>query len=1078
MSNAGFAAAFCPSEFSDLCAWVRRFAALGPVFRSWVALGCIECRCVRPMLANTDAYTAAANDAFAGFVEALLPDGCFCSDFTEQYLGVQVTFAEAIARSAANGTRLDHMQRIFGLATFIFTRPVLRSVLSARDIAWDVVVIDCFTRVVRLMEKDPTGKLFARCNWAETAQNHLILLEVGLDTAGPRVQNIFDSFSVLFARVEAIKKLALLTPGERGDLVGIHWFMLWASRIAQKFAVAKTVVRGETLFSLFSRFIVEHFIRDQFDCDKSASLFQRSLFQTALFTPLLSSHLLLAAVLGQHREGLPEFLGVYLSDSISVDDLVSFLGLLPLRWIAFCHMAMVKTVPIASRGTRKLAKLFMAEEAIGATFVPMFSLVQTSFGLLTEKNIFVSAMAHTYGLFEAHGDVASTVKQRFVFFFSLATLITDRLCSAKDFVQIARKTIECQLFLKPASIDQFVVQPGEIDLNEFADCIKTSKGNLWKLKDQKMCHPFYPWLNANQAMNHLLRYQQKFPDVLSPFPEIHPTEHFLEFRKTLSNPLLLALMFDILQDCTVVPELMSIETVHIILNFLLISSRENNCHDRMELESVGIASFPEFTNRIQTLTFSKVMWTPFELKYANLPPVSFVDLICRFGNLGMNCLVAMNIGYQVVEPEGKPDRRSRGRLLREQISQDFRERHASFEFDADPLDDEETTDRCNVCNQPPADDDVLCFPAAIFGLPVLDSPHFHGSCSFRICAHLVHEGCVHLSDGQVFRCPVDRLRRSLLLPKIDGIGLGEPSEKVCRLLRNFRISVTSMIGKGYDFEALIDTLTVTVVSFELRLRSLPNCLESKRNWFLIRNLFLIMWHFRHTFKLKCFNNEPELHRNFIARVIASEDPLNDFVKVASAVAQRLHGKQLLIFLRFAAIFGQLGLSESSDGLNWTELLTIPALSAKFGVEALEGIELECYGLMKLPNQFIDLMLPPFDLQIDDYREQVALCLVTGKTVSMERTGSSHLALVSHMDSEVKLDVTFILMLTGPFASGSFIVVKQTNSIRPVPGIYVDERGDDDIGFRRGALLCLNAERLEQYGDMLLSGGWTDFDTPL
>jgi hypothetical protein len=38
-----------------------------------------------------------------------------------------------------------------------------------------------------------------------------------------------------------------------------------------------------------------------------------------------------------------------------------------------------------------------------------------------------------------------------------------------------------------------------------------------------------------------------------------------------------------------------------------------------------------------------------------------------------------------------------------------------------------------------------------------------------------------------------------------------------------------------------------------------------------------------------------------------------------------------------------------------------------------------------------------------------------------------------MDSEVKLDVTFILMLTGPSASGSSIVVKQTNSIRPVPG---------------------------------------------
>jgi hypothetical protein len=127
--------------------------------------------------------------------------------------------------------------------------------------------------------------------------------------------------------------------------------------------------------------------------------------------------------------------------------------------------------------------------------------------------------------------------------------------------------------------------------------------------------------------------------VLSSFQGIYPTEHFLEFRTTLSNPLLLVLMYDVLKDYTTLPKLMSIETFHIILNFLLILSRENGCHDRRELDSIEIA------NHIQALTFSEMMWTLFELQYAHLPPVSFVDLICRFGNLGVNCLVAMNIGY-------------------------------------------------------------------------------------------------------------------------------------------------------------------------------------------------------------------------------------------------------------------------------------------------------------------------------------------------------------------------------------------------------------------------------------------------
>jgi hypothetical protein len=50
------------------------------------------------------------------------------------------------------------------------------------------------------------------------------------------------------------------------------------------------------------------------------------------------------------------------------------------------------------------------------------------------------------------------------------------------------------------------------------------------------------------------------------------------------------------------------------------------------------------------------------------------------------------------------------------------------------------------------------------------------------------------------------------------------------------------------------------------------------------------------------------------------------------------------------------------------------------------------------------------------------------------------------------------MLTEAFASGFYLVTKQTNTI---PSIYVNRRGDENIGFQRGELLTLHTERLER-----------------
>lgn len=146
----------------------------------------------------------------------------------------------------------------------------------------------------------------------------------------------------------------------------------------------------------------------------------------------------------------------------------------------------------------------------------------------------------------------------------------------------------------------------------------------------------------------------------------------IEFETTLASPILIALMYETLRDCVSVSELMSIGMIHIILNFIRILARKNKCHEQKELEIVGLETFLEFTNRIRSLSFSELMWTRFELQYLNSLALSFVDLISRIGKLGLDSLKELEIGFVNESPEQGSDRRTRPRLLREQIAQDFR----------------------------------------------------------------------------------------------------------------------------------------------------------------------------------------------------------------------------------------------------------------------------------------------------------------------------------------------------------------------------------------------------------------------
>jgi hypothetical protein len=917
------------------------------------------------------------------------------------------------------------------------------------------------------MQLDPTGSTLFKSQLGSICHNVLLAFELGskLCSDAGQLQAVYDSLVGLFGKLEAVHSFQILTSSEKNDFMGHRLILEWVSRIAVCFSRLPVQLRGDSIFATIFRFFLENYVKHHFDGMTSAPLQERSLFGNARFTSLFPCHLLCFALVNA-QSAAKEYIESYLQNSLSLDEFCIYLSVLPLRWLAISHLASAKAIPVASRGIRHLAKSFMSGSSL-LSFVQICALVQRSLGWMTDKDAFVDEMAHLYGMFDARADRSDYQKQQFCFYFSLACLLTDEACVKSDFGQLGKRTLECVLFPKAIAIDAILeaapLAPVAENLTEIADSVSTPRANLWKLKNDRNCHPFVISLNVALAMNHLSHYRQRFPDVLSPFPPLRPNTEDCTYDDVLSSPTLLSLMFLTLIAFADIDGLKSWETIHIVFNFLLILASRNEGHTKLDLPEVEIPSSAILRSRFARWSFAEQMWTRIKIADCDRPARSMVDLMESCGPLGVSTLIAMNIGFVSVVSEKVANPRDRARLFRERISQEFSDRQASF-GDLSELDLDE--EGCNVCNLPADPDETLCFPAVAYLSPF--SRTADPVYCFRLCAHLVHERCIHMSEAGNFRCPVDRLARTILIPNMAKIGYAKPSRSVMILLRNFRVAVETVTHAIYDVEMVISSLCHSLTIQEIRMRSCPSCSESK----LFRNLFLILWHLHHSFALSFSRDDSDPLRALVGAVIESSDPIGICDTEAGRLAFGIAAPDQFVFLRQASLFRHFCLDHDRENVD----LSAEAVSQHFGRKVNPGLPSTNFGFVDLPHRFIDLSEPPFSLDIENQSTERVLCLLTGTVVSMERVEGTYTHLSKHLQRKCPSHATFLLALGGPCATRLSVASTQMNSIKVVTGIYLDANGDEDVGFRRGKVTYLNEARRAKYADMLFSGEWTDFDT--
>jgi hypothetical protein len=184
------------------------------------------------------------------------------------------------------------------------------------------------------------------------------------------------------------------------------------------------------------------------------------------------------------------------------------------------------------------------------------------------------------------------------------------------------------------------------------------------------------------------------------------------------------------------------------------------------------------------------------------------------------------------------------------------------------------------------------------------------------------------------------------------------------------------------------------------------------------------------------------------------------------------GKQTLTFYRQIALFGYFMLDLRPDSVvDWDDLLSETTLAEIFRLPQIPSGPLSFLKTVTLPDDWIDLLLPPYSIAIADMREETGICLLTGQMISLSGPGGTgdQISLNDHMDKAFKNGPILLLIVTGSSATQVVFITRESDFILTAAAVWLDKTGMPDIGLRQGRLLSLNRTLLSQIVDDFISG---------
>ena len=404
---------------------------------------------------------------------------------------------------------------------------------------------------------------------------------------------------------------------------------------------------------------------------------------------------------------------------------------------------------------------------------------------------------------------------------------------------------------------------------------------------------------------------------------------------------------------------------------------------------------------------------------------------------------------------------------------------------------------------------------------------------FGICQHLVHPECV---NKDAFKCPIDRSFKNSFLPALDiltkeslfkesanydEVNADTLSDEVKESISLFVDNYASFFFNPHAdvFIELVKSISGLIATYEIRLRSLPDCLDSKKTKFLSRNLFLTTWYaYRVCGKPQIginIDSRLTVFQQFIKKLIEFDDidqlsNNNETIKkiVSSTTNSIGKEKEILLFLRRVCLSDYFLLDKNVSNedeknknfIDWDEILSISNLSKRYEIQLTSlssnenEFEFKPFVFTKLPQEFLRFALNPYNFPIDQTSKYTLYNLLDYNSlinsyeddvnIDEEKElieNQKNLHILSYDTEELNAHLLFkyskrvfpsVYLFIGKHASK--IIITNMGKIGILKPFYLDKYGCSDFGNKRGEALFLNEFRYERTMDVILSGDFSYF----
>lgn len=603
-------------------------------------------------------------------------------------------------------------------------------------------------------------------------------------------------------------------------------------------------------------------------------------------------------------------------------------------------------------------------------------------------------------------------------------MITDRITLSNDKTQFLEGYLTSILLtknqMKSSELKSFCTE-NLVENQCFYDIlnkISTQDGSLRKIKDFKTKHFNYLWMNYKN----ILDISNKFipSKNLIPFPEFIDSCEGLNFASVLITKTMFCLEYVILSDYINDRNSQHLVSVHFVLNLLTLSfSIVNQPLMKTKQENLVANSLRELKNLIPEY-LDQFMFTPIE--YKGRETLSVMSMIEK---LEIDTIFTPNRKNEEEQVNTNKQRADQAKL---NALRQIQMKNITI--------NENDEDECSICRME-GNENCLCYPIYLMNsiIPSVfnEEKEVRSSFVMNLCNHPVHMQCCSNWNSR-FYCKVCRSKRNNFLPKLP--------ESFNAQLNESQQDALSFFFNHISYESALNSFIDMIRMLEIRERTKKDFLNKETYKILFYNLFRALYHYR---RLNNIEHEQivdsQLDKGLVIKLIESKNPLKHLNEITN--------KDSLLYRR-ATIIKNYICDESNCVYNNQQVFKP--------------------WRIELPNDFVQLALPPFNCPIEDQANHLGYCLLTKAVFAFPDGYGCDTTYDDYIDI-LQESPSLILVIAGRDVSDLQIITKRESKPIKLGSVYLNNDGEDDIGFEHHDPLSLNNELLEKQVDYFITGEW-------